>query len=337
MVEPLVSVHMITYNQASSIGQAIEGVLQQKTNFPFELVIGEDYSTDDTRKIAFEYQRKFPQIVRVIASDQNLGLTKNTYRTELACRGKYIAYCEGDDYWHDPGKLQVQADYMEAHPECGLVHSDYDRRSIVSGDVIRNFNQAMNNKPPDNMDIVTILRGGSSLYILTCTVMVRRDILLKVINSDPALYQYDIYKTVDTLRWAEIAHLSGTHYIDKSLATYNVSPNSLSKPVDPIAQLQFSTSVSSGFIYLIDKYNLSELERQYHLNKWFQSAIPLAFYQRDKQFTRSIYNMKQRFTIKERIFIRGISSEIIYRSISIYKYIRNQGRLSSLKKYPKNI
>ena len=94
MDKPLVSVHMITYNHAPYIVKAIEGVIQQKTNFPFELVIGEDCSTDGTREIVFEYRKKYPDIIRVITSEQNVGAIKNGYRTEKACRGKYIAYCE---------------------------------------------------------------------------------------------------------------------------------------------------------------------------------------------------------------------------------------------------
>ena len=126
MTEPLVSARMITYNHAPYIARAIEGVLQQKTNFPFELVIGEDCSTDGTREIVFEYQKKYPDIIRVITSDSNVGSKKNGHRTSQACRGKYIAYCEGDDCWHHPGKLQKQVDYMESHPACGLVYSSYD-------------------------------------------------------------------------------------------------------------------------------------------------------------------------------------------------------------------
>src|SRR4030042_6002267 len=123
MTEPLVSVKMITYNHAPYIAQAIEGVLQQKTNFPFELVIGEDCSTDGTRAIVLEYQRKYSDIIRVITSDNNVGAYENIRRTSKACRGRYVAFCDGDDFWHDPSKLQKQTDYLETHPECGLVYS----------------------------------------------------------------------------------------------------------------------------------------------------------------------------------------------------------------------
>ena len=122
---PLVSVHMITYNHEPYIAEAIEGVLMQETDFPIELIIGEDCSTDRTAEIVIEYQKKHPDIIRIITSDKNVGAHKNGWRAEKACRGKYVAYCEGDDFWIHPKKLQMQVDYLEAHPECGLVDSDY--------------------------------------------------------------------------------------------------------------------------------------------------------------------------------------------------------------------
>lgn len=116
-MKPLVSVNTITYNQAPFIHGCIEGVLMQKTNFAYELVIGEDCSTDGTREIVQEYAKKNPEIIRVITSESNVGIIKNAIRTSLACRGKYIALCEGDDYWTDPLKLQKQVDFLETHPK----------------------------------------------------------------------------------------------------------------------------------------------------------------------------------------------------------------------------
>ncbi|MFC1781363.1 glycosyltransferase [Planctomycetota bacterium] len=113
--EPVVSVKMITYNHEQYIAQAIESVLEQKTEFSFELVIGEDCSTDRTREIVFDYQKKYPDIIRVITSGKNVGARKNSMRTLKARCGKYIALCEGDDYWTNPNKLQKQVDFLDAN------------------------------------------------------------------------------------------------------------------------------------------------------------------------------------------------------------------------------
>lgn len=121
---PMVSVCMITYNHAPYIAQAIEGVLAQKTGFSVELVIGEDCSTDATRPICLAYQNKYPQLLRLILPEQNQGMMKNLLHCLQACKGKYIAFCEGDDYWIDPFKLQKQIDFLEQYPAYSLCYHD---------------------------------------------------------------------------------------------------------------------------------------------------------------------------------------------------------------------
>lgn len=110
----------MAYNHEPYIGDAIEGFLKQKTNFDFEILIGEDCSTDNTRKIVEEYAEKFPDKIKMITSEKNVGWKENDRRLLENSKGKYIAVCEGDDYWIDPYKLQKQLDYMESHPECTL-------------------------------------------------------------------------------------------------------------------------------------------------------------------------------------------------------------------------
>jgi glycosyltransferase involved in cell wall biosynthesis len=114
----LVSICCITYNHEKYISQAIEGFLMQETSFPFEIIIGEDCSTDRTREIVFEYQRNNPDVINIVTSDANVGGRANGMRTRAAASGKYIAICEGDDYWTDPYKLQKQVDFLEANRDC---------------------------------------------------------------------------------------------------------------------------------------------------------------------------------------------------------------------------
>ena len=116
----LVSINCITYNQENYIGDAIESFLMQITDFNYEILIGEDCSSDNTKKIVDRYVEKYPDKIKVITSDQNVGARKNSLRLIDNSQGKYIAECEGDDYWIDPYKLQKQVDYMEEHPECTL-------------------------------------------------------------------------------------------------------------------------------------------------------------------------------------------------------------------------
>lgn len=98
----------------------MDSFLMQKTNFDVEILIGEDCSTDNTKMIVEDYVKKYPGKIRMITSEQNVGGRANAMRIQRESKGKYIAICEGDDYWTDPFKLQKQVDYMESHPECSL-------------------------------------------------------------------------------------------------------------------------------------------------------------------------------------------------------------------------
>lgn len=138
---PLVSISCITYNHAPYIRQCLEGFLMQKTNFKFEVLIHDDASTDGTEEIIREYKSRYPDIIKPIYEEENQwvkgrrgSLTFNYPRA----KGKYIALCEGDDYWTDPLKLQKQVEFLEAHPDFSMC---FHGAEIVTdlGDVYKNL------------------------------------------------------------------------------------------------------------------------------------------------------------------------------------------------------
>lgn len=125
---PLVSIGIITYNHEKYIRQCLEGVMMQKTNFPFEVIIGEDCSTDNTRKIVEEFEAKYPDVIKPIYQEKNVGGARNAYEfCYPKLSGKYIAICEGDDYWTDPLKLQKQVDFLENNPDVVLCYHRINR------------------------------------------------------------------------------------------------------------------------------------------------------------------------------------------------------------------
>lgn len=121
------SVCMVTYNHEKWISQAIEGVLMQKTTFSFELVIGEDCSTDRTREVVEGYAARFRGAIRAYYNKSNRGLSENFAELLNNCEGQYIAICEGDDFWTDPYKLQKQMEFLEANPDCVICSHNCSR------------------------------------------------------------------------------------------------------------------------------------------------------------------------------------------------------------------
>ena len=135
--EPMVSVHIITYQHADYIRDAIEGVLMQKTDFPFEIIIGDDESTDGTREICMEYAEKYPDLIRLLLHKREnniaiLGKPSHIFQyayNSFNLRGKYVAVCSGDDYWTDPQKLQKQVEFMEGNEGYSLCYHNVIEKS----------------------------------------------------------------------------------------------------------------------------------------------------------------------------------------------------------------
>lgn len=172
---PLVSVCLITYNHESFISEAIEGVLNQEISFEIEIIIGEDCSTDQTRAICEQYQQKYPGVITLLQKSKNLGMVGNFSQTLRACRGKYIAICEGDDYWTNQNKLSLQIQVLESKPQySGCIHY---------GDIVDsegNFKKK-SKKPQVNFrnerHLIHALEEGKSSWV-TCSLIFRRELII---------------------------------------------------------------------------------------------------------------------------------------------------------------
>jgi glycosyltransferase involved in cell wall biosynthesis len=332
MQEPLVSVHMLTYNHEPFIRRAIDGVLSQKTGFPFELVIGEDCSTDDTRHIVLEYQEKYPEIIHVVASDENVGAKKNGYRTNLACRGKYIAYCEGDDFWQRDDKLQIQVDYLESHPECGLVHSDQDRYYAETGKKIKSFFRRTKNMPPEPLNV---FRGWGVFNILTCTVMARTKMIQSIAADSPFYLDERHVGGTDITMFIEISLLSKIHYIDDSLATYTVQVESASNTRNQLKKVCFVKSNIESYLYLAEKYDQEEEEK--HLRKKLnRMCLWVGFWKKDPSFAKEVMQNDPHFSFKAWVLYVGAASRVVHmalRSILKVSYKWKSRSDNGLKKH----
>ena len=164
---------MITYNHEKFIAQAIESVLMQETDFQVELIIGEDCSTDGTRQIVKAYAEQYPNVIRALFPERNLGMQCNFVAVLEASRGDYVALLEGDDYWTSPQKLQRQADYMAADPEMALCHHivNYVRWVDESRIVLYSF------PPLSDWGIRQAKDLLGHNFIQTCSIMFRKSYL----------------------------------------------------------------------------------------------------------------------------------------------------------------
>lgn len=223
MPDPKLSVNIITFNHAEFIAKALDSVLMQRVSFDYEIIVGDDCSTDGTRDIIQAYHQRFPHKIKPVLHPTNIGMMRNFTQTLELCTGGYAAILEGDDYWTDSNKLQLQAEYLDNHPDCALCHHRVEHIASPSGRKIREF-------PPRRYR--TVQANGRDLamynYIQTCSVMFRRKWL------PPLDVQFHELKLGDWPIFALLSQRGTIGYLDQTMAHYRVhSSNSWNKrPAD---------------------------------------------------------------------------------------------------------
>lgn len=181
--ELMVTIRCMTYNHEPYIRQCLEGFVMQKTNFRFEAIVHDDASTDGTAAIIREYAEKYPDIIKPIYETENQYSKHDGSLRRImdeACKGKYIAYCEGDDYWIDPLKLQKQVDFLEKHPEVSYSCHRFQVLKQKDITITEDWNPFYKN--PSNSNISEFLFDAEyafskSWFTLTLTQVVRRNAL----------------------------------------------------------------------------------------------------------------------------------------------------------------
>lgn len=221
---PVVSVLMLAYNHAAYLPEAIESVMAQTCEFPYELIIGEDNSSDASRAIALRYQQQFPERIRVIHSAGNVGAYANHRRVVAAARGEFVAYCEGDDYWCRADKLAAQVALLRADEGATMAHADWVRAKPVNGGWRVDWRHPMHRRLPERLlhgDLFHVFYFAKILR--TCTMMQRRSALQAFHASKLAQTRY---RFVDTVRSAYLAAMGRVVYWPEIAAVYRESPGS---------------------------------------------------------------------------------------------------------------
>ena len=167
MDEIKVSVTVLAYKHAKYIRKALDTILSQKVNFKYEIIVGDDHSEDGTKEILEEYAERYPDIIRPVINEENLGAARNSYRIKQLCRGQYVANTEGDDYWLNDNKLQMQVDYLDQHPEIsGVAHNYVNVNADGSNPLIAMFGKQLgrNYCLKDYLDNGYTWHGNTLLY-----------------------------------------------------------------------------------------------------------------------------------------------------------------------------
>ncbi len=250
---PLVSITCITYNHANYIHNAIEGFLIQKTNFPIEVLIHDDASTDGTEEIIREYEAKYPEIIKPLYETENQYVKgrkgSRTFNIPRS-RSKYIALCEGDDYWTDPLKLQKQVDLLEANPDYGMVHTDLDEYNVTK----KTWRKSIWKDTGyfQSGYIFNSLLIGRTSMIYACTTMFRKNLITGYLDDLSNLN----LAMGDTFFWLAIATQGKVGYIPESTAVRQLLPNSATQGIDCKKKKAFLDSWGKLLDYALEKFSV---------------------------------------------------------------------------------
>lgn len=308
----MTSICMITYNHEKFIGEAIVGVLMQKTNFEYELIIANDCSPDKTDEIVNEYINTHPKgnRIRYFSHKQNLGMIPNFVFAMQQCQGKYIALCEGDDYWIDPYKLQKQVDFLEANADYGLVYGKARIYNQKTGKFVGIKGSIEGEK--FETEIVRYHKNA------TPTVLLRKD-LFEMMLEDLKITMIEEGQMSDSVIKYWFTNNSRVKFMDDFFAVYRELEESACHTTDKKKQIQMGIKGFDMKLFFLFKYKVDSEESQNKIRKDYISHwkeyIELSYQigcwdtKKSKEYLVGFYLLNPRLLIKK-LFTKGVKKPL---------------------------
>lgn len=322
---PIVTIRCMTYNHEKYISKAIESFLSQVTNFPFEIVIHDDASTDKTADIIREYEKKYPTILKPIYEKDNLWSKHDGSINKIMDKyihGRFVAFCEGDDYWCDEGKLQKQYDYMVKHEECVL---------CCHNTIVHDINEIENNQKFNEWTKIHPLTDEEIFFgwnVHTSSYFLRRELLyaIDIFNTrfgDYVILTVSRYKGV-IVALPDVMSVYNSHVPAGATARYYSTDNAVR--IETIKSrknylMEYNEFTGGQFKYIVD-LRIAELTLQSSDDKaeLFEASYIL---RKSKVYRNIIKKQKILTRIKSLYKVYGsILGNIWYRSIIAFQIKR---------------
>jgi len=270
------SIIVPTYNHAPFIRQCLDSLVMQETNFPYEILVGEDESSDGTREICIEYAQKYPEKIRLFLNKRADVAYINGYPTGRRnmlnllkqARGKYVAFCDGDDYWNSAHKLQHQVDFLESNPRYGLVHTGASLLYEMNKKRVKNFHTYNKLTIPDGDVYEQLLQG---YFIVTVTMMVRKKFVDQLLKWD----EFDPYKymMLDFPIALYVAYHSKVKFLPEIMATHRILSESASNSKNILKMLHFYQSQYELINFFCETLGCSPQTRQNVDRRYYRRFI----------------------------------------------------------------
>lgn len=300
--KPLVTITCVAYNEAEFIRKTLEGFVMQKTNFPFVALVHDDVSSDGTAQIILEYAKKYPDIIVPIIEKENLfsqkklESTMNEYIAETGC--KYVAICEGDDWWIDPLKLQKQVDYMESHTDCVMCYTDCNVYYHNFNTMVYDHISKSVHKPSCFEDQLM-----DAQYLAPMTWLVKRELHGSYDNYTDNHYAM----SMDLLNNGEV------HFLPETTAVYCVHDGTVANQDSAEKVWIYTKGIFTTGLEYINKYSKNNSIREAFLTKYYMEILPEAIKANDDEFiAASLEYYKFRYGVDFFQFVPKIRALINY-------------------------
>jgi|GEM_PF-239436 len=321
-IQPLVSVLVTTFNQEEYISRTLESILTQECSFCFEVIVGEDCSTDRTRAICEEYREKYPDKMVLCLNKQNKGLIKNYFDIFLKARGKYLADCGGDDYWLSPHKLQQQVDLLEKYPQVSMIAGNWSVLLQKNGKISPNqayletdwFQPECFGKKA----VMSYLNDRSIPRVVLSTSCFRKKEALEAYRLKPELFRSEAIACED-LPLTLCLLMKGPIYFSKeNWLMYRVLENSISHHENEDLYMDgFAFRTFKQTINLAEGLGIKPAEISVYVDRWIPDFALHAFLAGNRKLMnglrRFIREKSLHFRFKQQILSYCMSIPFIYR------------------------
>lgn len=281
---PLVSIRCTVYNHEAFLRQCLDGFVMQKTTFPFEAIVHDDASTDGSADIIREYAEKYPQIIKPIYETENQwakGTISKNMDAVMHPASKYIAHCEGDDYWIDPQKLQIQVDFLESHPDYSMC---FHRAKTVLNDT----DEETDYYPSESFRSVQNRDYTSTELLQVWTVPTASMVYKRECRSFPLTFRYRILygDIVMVLSCAEMGKVRG---LDRTMSVYRIHESSILHSSEN--EHRFLMNSPEHFLFIKDNFRVESKAINYLISKrfWERSKCQDNALEKAKDFCKSFY------------------------------------------------
>ena len=265
----VVTIRCLVYNHEQYLRKCLDGFIMQKTNFPFEAVVHDDASTDGSAAIIKEYAERYPSIIKPIFEIENQYSKHDGSLRRIMnehTRGKYVAMCEGDDYWIDPLKLQKQVDFLENHPDYGMCYTNFNLYKQKERKMVYSVYDSLSSFYPKKFSLEDFIysQGFTCPASWLCRRQLRDSYKPEIQTLDGTF-----------LLFAHFLYMTKVHYIDDVTTVYRYHDKGVSHLKDYNSQYERKKSLLTSQLYLIEKYKLSSSLKDNCIRRFYHSNLPL--------------------------------------------------------------